>query len=159
MLYGKEIYFGNLYNLKQVTNSYNCIVIQLLLNNIIELNGLINMDRLDKCKKKHLWLYFLYLSNNNPGLHPFSSINFEEDLFSQLKKILSSNYQCQHEYFLKKDIAGYINQTIQLNTGNINLTFIDQLIGLLLKKVEEMDTNLIQAYNNLIQKHGIVFDV
>lgn len=150
MLYGKELYFGNLFKLKKLTNSYNCIVLQLLLNNVLELNGHVNLDNLNKCKKKHLWIYFLYLSKNNPGIHPFSHISYEDDLYFQLKNIITTNYPCKYEYLLKKDIAGYINQILD-NNENINIAFLDQIINLLMKKVDQMDSNLIQMYNNLIQ--------
>lgn len=135
-----HLYYGKLKD----NVSYTCTVINLLLNNVISLNGTIDMNNLNKCKKRHLWVYIMYLAQNNPGIEPF--IAFEKD---NLPRIIKENVVelSNYTFFLKSDLAKFINQFLAKNKDLVNIKIIHQVLDVLINQVKLLDQALVDKIN------------
>jgi hypothetical protein len=135
------LYFGNL----KSNFNLNCTIINLLLNNVIELDGTINLKKLDVCLKRQLWAYIIYLARSNPGIEPF--VRMDGDNPRQLIEVVTNTLgsELQYEYFLKKDLANFINKFLTSSSRDlIDIKIISQVLDRLLEKVNDMEKDLVR---------------
>jgi uncharacterized protein (DUF2164 family) len=143
----KVLYFGNFNG----ATSLNCTIITMLLSNIVGLDGMIQNENLKHSFKRQLWAYIIYLGQSNPTLYPF--IGFDKDDHDKLVDIVKTylDNHVEYEFFLKIDLARFINNFISANTAQVDIKIIAQVLDKLIEKVNDMDRQLVQKITSAIQ--------
>jgi len=135
----KVLYFGNFNG----GTSLNCTIITMLLNNIVGLDGMIQTENLKHSLKRQLWAYVIYLGQSNPTLYPF--VGFDKDDMEKLVDIVKQYLNIiEYDFFLKTDLARFINNFISANREQVDIKIINQVLEKLIEKVNDMDRQLVQ---------------
>lgn len=155
--YKNYLYFGTF---TKRPKNMDSIVVNLLFNNVVNLDGTVNELNIGNCKKGELWAYIYYIWKQNSFMYPFmdynvvntnhvinssSLIRLVRDLHEQRKMKLDD------KYFTNKDLARVINIVIT-NNDEINIPIVKQSLNMLHHNLakEEKDLESLLADLNIL---------
>ena len=136
--FSNALFFSDTNILVRGVTSLRLHIINLLLNNVIELNGMVNEEKaLQYASKSQLWVYIIYLKNDNPYI--FTDVESDQDYVDFVNKTLKS---VDDEFFMKSDLVRFINKIVSDNKSKIVITVLKQAIDQLMNSVQKEDENL-----------------
>lgn len=147
--YTNFLYFGD-YKSRRKNIRYT--IIDMLLNNVLNVNGSINNQRLRFVSKGALWVYLYYLWQNNMYIEPFNSYKTSSNgsilsasLIKLVKDIVISP---EDRFYTKKDLSEVINKIV-IDNDSLSITIISQCLEVLFKKLITAENDLQSEYDKL----------
>jgi hypothetical protein len=146
--FANSLYFGSFLRKKK---SLRCTVTNLLLLEVVDINGTVNMEYLDRAEKGDLWIYLYYIWSNNRH----NSIFKKAQLFSHnrlngsdlIKFVKSFQTGADNYSFLKKQNIAIACNTL-INDEEIHVPIIRETLivleNLFTKQEKSLETRLSQ---------------